>query len=165
MLVELIVATVVLSLALLAVMAGYDSAFISMHKAAQKSAAATLAQNQLELYSAMSYSTIGLDTTTLSAVKTGNATYAADESGLDNAANATDATYACGSATNCLPVQTVTGSDKKSYTMETFIRDVSGISYSSRSERIVTIIMRDPNSTTDDVVAQMSATFDAGPST
>jgi Tfp pilus assembly protein PilE len=163
MLLELLAAVVILSVAILALMAGYDSAFVSLHAAAQKSSAATLADRQLELYSALSYASIGLDTTTLSSVKAANATYTSDEAGLGNASTATDHTFACGSATQCLPVQTLTGSDTKSYSVETFIRDVPSLSYSGRSERVVTIIVRDPSTTGSPNVAQMSSTFDAGP--
>jgi Tfp pilus assembly protein PilV len=164
MLLELIVAVFVLSVALLALMAGYDSAFLSLHKAAQKSSAATLAQNQLELYSALSYSAIGLDTTALSGVKSSDSMYTSDEAGLDNAASATDHTIdGCGTSTQCLPVQTLTGSDHKSYRVETFVRDVTGIAYSLRPERVVTVIVRDPSTTGSPEVTRMSAAYDAGP--
>lgn len=165
MLLELIVAVFVLSVALLALMAGYDSAFLSLHKAAQKSSAATLAQNQLELYSALSYSAIGLDTTTLSSVKANDSIYRSDEAALDNAASATDHTISgCGASTQCLPVQTLTGSDHKAYRVETFVRDVSGIAFSGRSERVVTVLVRDPGTTGMPEVTRMSAAYDAGPS-
>ena len=163
MLLELVMAMFVLTVAVLALMASYDSAFLSVHKAAQNTAASTLAQNQLELYTALTYTSVGLDTTELSAVKASNSTYTADEASLDNAATATDATYTCGSATNCLAVQTLTGADHKDYAVETFIRNVAGASYSGRSERVVTIIVRDPSTADDLKVAQLSSTFDAGP--
>lgn len=164
MMVELLAAIVLVTVAILALMAAYDSAFLSMHKAARETAAGTLAQNQLELYNALQYSSVGLDTTTLSSVKASNSTYVTDEASLSNAASATDHTFTCGTATNCLPVQTLTGSDGKSYTVETFIRDISGVAYSGRSERVVTVIVRDPNTSGSPKVAQMSAGFDAGPS-
>lgn len=164
---ELLAAVLILSVAIMAIMAGYDSAFVSMHKAARNTAASTLAQNQLELYDAIyaggyGYASVGLDTTTFSSVTASNATYTSDEAGLSDAANANPYTFACGSASQCLPVQTLTGSDGRSYTLETFIRDVSGVSYSGRTERVVTIIARD--TTTNEKVAQLSAAFDAGPS-
>ena len=165
MMVELLVASFVLAVALLALMAGYDSAFLSLHKASGRTAAANLANNQLELYSALSYSAIGLDTTTLSAVKASNTTYVSDDSSLDDATNATDHTIDnCGTASQCKPVQTLTGSDGKSYTVETFVRDLLGASYTARSEREVTVLVRDPNSTGSPELARMSAAFDAGPS-
>lgn len=163
MMLELLAAMVVLTVALLALMAGYDSAFTSMHKASRQTTAYTLAQNQLELYSALSYSSVGLDTTTLSSVKASNSTYTSDEAGLTNASTASDATLTCGTATNCLPVQTLTGSDHKSYTVETFIRNVPDLAYTGRSERDVTIIVRDPSTSGSPVVAELDRAYDAGP--
>ena len=163
MLVELLVATVAISLAILALMAGYDSAFLSLHKAAEQSAGTTLAENQIELYSALNYSAIGLDTTTLSSVKASNTTSTSDEAALDGAADATDVTIDdCGTDAQCLPVQTLTGNDGKSYTIETFVRDVSGLAYSGRTERVVTVMARNSAGAQ---VTTLTAAFDAGPST
>src|SRR5258708_5012912 len=81
MLVELLVATVVLSVAILALMATYDAAFVSLHKSARSTAAGTIAQNQLELFSSLPYASIGLDSTSLTAAGS-NATYSADEAAL-----------------------------------------------------------------------------------
>lgn len=170
MLVELLVASVLLSVGVLAAMAVYDSSFISLHKAAQKTAAATLAQNQLELYSALVFNNVGLDPTSLSAAKA-NSTYAADEASLIPAGGADVALSSACSQTQCLPIQTLTGDDHKSYTVETFIRDVSGVSYvdtttgANRSERFVTVIVRDPSTTGLPIVAEQSSAYDAGPST
>jgi type II secretory pathway pseudopilin PulG len=164
LMVELVAAVVILSIALLALMAGYSAAFLSLHKAAQKSAGATLADNQLELYSALAYASIGLDATTLTSVKSSNSTYVSDEAGLTSAASATDHTISgCGSTSQCLPVQTLTGSDGKSYTIETFIRDIANASYTGRSERVVTVLVRDPSTTGSPTVTQLSAAYDAGP--
>lgn len=164
MLVELLVASVVLSIALLALMAVYDSSFISLHKAAQKTAAATLAQNQLELFSALSYDSIGLDAGSLTAAQ-GDSTYTRDEAGLTPSGGSdVTLTDAC-SETQCLPVQTLTGSDRRSYTVETFIRDVGDLGYSGRLERLVSVIVRDPNSAGSPIVAQQSSAYDSGPAT
>lgn len=164
MLVELLVASVVLSLALLALMAVYDSSFISLHKAAQKTAAATLAQNQLELYSALSYTDVGLDATSLGTAKS-DATYAADESSLTPSGGADVSLASACSETQCLPIQTLTGNDRRSYTVETFIRDVNDLGYSGRPERVVSVIVRDPGSTGTPIVAQQSSAYDQGPAT
>ncbi len=163
MMVELVAAVVVIAIAIMALMAGYSAAFLSLHKASQKSSAATLADNQIELYTALAYTSVGLDTTTLSSVKASNTTYTTDEASLDNAGTAVDHTFACGSASQCLPVQTLTGSDSRSYSVETFIRDVPNLAYTGRNERVVSIIVRDPSSTGSPIVARMSTAFDSGP--
>jgi hypothetical protein len=160
-LIELLTATTVITVALLSLMAGYDSAFVSLHNSSRQSAASTLAAKQLELYSALAYTSIGLDTTTLASVKATDTTYVADEAALDNAAGALDATISgCGTASQCLPVQTLAGNDRRNYRVETFIRDIT---VTSRRERFVTILVRDPNVTGSPVVAKMTSAYDSGP--
>jgi type II secretory pathway pseudopilin PulG len=168
-LIELLAAMIVLSIALMALMAGYDSAFLSLHKSAQKTIASTLANQQLELYNALSYSKIGLDATTLAGIQTPggsyDATYVADEASLDNTANDADVTIVgCGSTANCLPIQTVTGSDGRSYRLETFVRDITNTSVSNISwtTREVTVIVRDPSATGSPEILRLTTAFDRG---
>jgi Tfp pilus assembly protein PilE len=62
--IELILAAVLITVALLALMASYDSAFVSLHKSARTNAAAALANSQLELYTAVYGDTSATTTTT-----------------------------------------------------------------------------------------------------
>ena len=162
-LVELVVATFILSVAVLALMGGYDSAFVSLHKAAQKSSAATLAATQLELYSAIPYASIGLDSTTFASRKASDSVYAGDEKAVAAAQSSpTDVTIAsCGTSAQCSPVQTLTGSDHHTYKVETFVHDV--VSTGTWKERVVTVIVRDPSTTGTPILAQSTAGFDKGP--
>jgi Tfp pilus assembly protein PilV len=165
LLIEVLVAALVLSIAILALMAIYSAAFLSLHNAAKKTAAATLAQNQLELYSALQYANIGLDSASLTTARA-NATYLADDNALTVPTGATASDVALATActsTQCLPIQSLTGNDRRGYTVETFVRDITGAAYTGRSERVVTIIVRDPSSTGAPIVAQMSSAYDAGP--
>lgn len=167
MLVELLVAAVVLAVAILAMMAVYDASFISLHKAAQKTAAATLAQNQLELVRALPYDSIGLDSSSLTAA-TSNSTYSSDEANLTPSGGTDVALTDPCSDPQCLPIQTLTGSDHRSYTVETFVRDVTGtadLGYAGRPERVVSVIVRDPSTSGSPVVAEQSYAFDQGPAT
>jgi type II secretory pathway pseudopilin PulG len=168
-LIELLAAMTVLSIALMALMAGYDTAFLSLHSSAQKSVASTLANQQIELYNALSYSKIGLDATTLTGIQTPgtfyDATYVADEATLDNTANDADVTIAnCGSTANCLPVQTLTGTDGRHYRLETFVRDITNTSVSNISwtTREVTVIVRDPSTTGSPEILRLTTAFDRG---
>lgn len=168
-LIELLAAMIVLSIALMALMAGYDTAFLSLHNSAQKSIASTLADQQLELYNALSYSKIGLDATTLAGIQTPgasyDATYVADEASLDNTANDADVTITnCGSTANCLPIQTVTGTDGRHYRLETFVRDITNTSVSNISwtTREVTVIVRDPSTTGSPEILRLTTAFDRG---
>ena len=161
MIVELIAAVTVLSIAVLALSAVYEAAIFSVHSAGKRSSAAQLANDQLELYGALppsSFSLIGLDSTSLTSAQTSDAYYSSDEAALAGAAG-TDVTIAsCGSSARCLPVQVKTGDDKHSYRVETFIRDVT---LSGQTERIVSVVVRD-NASGSQVVT-FSAGFDAGP--
>jgi Tfp pilus assembly protein PilE len=148
-LIELIAAMMVITIALLALMASYDQAFFSLHAAARKTAAASLAETQLELYSAIyvpqktatsttltsttvtttqasTFPSIGLSSSLVTAAKASDAFYSTDEASLAPAGT-TEVTNASCTTTvaQCEPVQTsVAGSDGKSYRVETFIRDV-----------------------------------------
>ena len=161
--VELVIATFILSVAILALMAAYDSAFVSLHKGAQKSAAATLASTQIELYSSLPYASVGLDSTTLASTKASDSVYAADEATINAAQSSpTDVTIAsCGTSAQCSPVQTLTGSDHHTYKLETFVHDV--VSTGTWTERVVTVIVRDPSTTGTPILAQSTAGFDKGP--
>src|SRR6266404_8523663 len=147
--IEFVVAVVVITVALLAIAAGFDAGIISVRAAAKETVAAKLADAQVERYASLAYTSIGLDATTLTNTQTsGNGSYdsvyVSDETALNAAASGTDVSISgCGTTPQCLPVQTVTGTDSKSYKLETFIRDV--ISFGAWTERIVTVIVRNPN--------------------
>jgi len=158
-LVELLMAMVIVSVALLALMAAYDQAFFSLHSSAKTSSAALLANNQLELYGSLPYASIGLDASTLASVKASDTVYTADESSLSGTAG-TDVTISgCGASPQCLPVQTLTGSDGKSYRLETFVRDVT---VSSVTERVVTVIARAASVAGSPQIVTLSTAFDQG---
>ena len=168
-LIELLAAMMVLSIALLALMAGYDTSFLSLHRSAQKSIASTLADRQLELYSALSYANVGLDAATLAGIQgagaSHDATYVADEASLDNTANDADVTITnCGATPNCLPIQTVTGSDGRLYRLETFVRDITNTNVSNISwtTREVTVIVRDPTTAGSPEILRLTTAFDRG---
>src|SRR5712691_8762069 len=74
--VELVVAVVVITVALLAIAAAFETGVISIRAAANRTIAAKLANAQVERYAALAYTSIGLDATTFTNTKTsGNASY------------------------------------------------------------------------------------------
>lgn len=162
-LIELVVAMVVITVAVLALMAAYDEGFISLHKSARTNAAATLAETQLELYSSLPYTGVGLDSTQLATAKASDSTYLSDHNNLNP--TGPDVTISsCGTTANCLPVQSPTGSDGRSYKVETFIQTVTQNAPSgSTQERVVTVIVRDPQQSGTPIVYEASAAFDPGP--
>jgi type II secretory pathway pseudopilin PulG len=168
-LIELSMAVMILTIALLVLVAGYDSAAVSLRDSAEKTVASSLADGQIELYNALPYASIGLDQTTLAGVETStsgsyDSRYVSDEAALDNAANATDTTIAgCGSTPQCLPIQTVTGSDHRTYRIETFIRDVQNNISIRWTVREVTVVVQDPNQSGTPEIVRETAAFDRGP--
>ena len=174
--IELVVTMVVISLALLALAASYDTGFLSLHASARKLAAANLAQKQLELYAAIPATSLGLDATTFATVNAHDPTYVSDEAAL-TPTKVSDVTFSCGTASYCLPVQCTpaatcsypvtlsedpVGSDGKHYKVETFIRKVAS---GSTNETDVTIIVRDPNTSGTPIVYESTTAFDCGPRT
>lgn len=172
-LIELIAAMAVLSIALLALLAGYGSAVVGIRQSSEKTVASSIADAQLELYRALPFASIGLDSTALSTAETSDTVYASDRTALTDPlalVPPVDVTITnCTStvpAAACAPVQSVTGPDGRSYRLETFIRDSQDENSSSSTwtERVVTVIVRDPNTSGSPIVFQASSAFDRGPS-
>lgn len=163
--VEVVIAIFVLSIALLALMASYDQAFFSLHSSAKTSSAGLIANDQLELYASLPYTSVGLDSSTLASVQASDSTYSTDESALPG--SGTDVTISsCGSSPQCSPVQTIAGSDGHSYKLETFVRSVVNVSNpngTSWSEKVVTVVVRDLSESGSPTVATMQTAFDPGP--
>ena len=174
-LIELMVAVTVMTIALLALAAGYDSAFVSLHRSSQKTVANALADRQLDLYRAVPFGSIGLDATATSSADslyssnsildgdwvtdpvTGVQTQ--DPSGVVN-----DVTISgCGSTANCLPVQTITGSDGRSYRVESFVRDQANSTGIRWTERVVWVVVRDAAASGKPEILRLSTAFDRGP--
>jgi type II secretory pathway pseudopilin PulG len=184
LMIEVTAAMAILSIALMALMAGYDSAFISLHKSSQKATAATLANQQLELYRSLTYTSIGLDKTTTDNVgDANNAAYDAlyatdplldgdvvpdpsDPSGTITLPSGTVnevEVAGCGTTANCLPIQTVTGPDNRSYRIETFIRDRPNNTAITWPERVITVIIQDAGVSTFPELMRVETAFDQGP--
>lgn len=170
LLIELIAASVIITVALLALLGAYDQAWFSLHSGAKNSSAGIIANNQLELYASLQYSSIGLDATTLASTKASDPNYSTDEAALPigTGVTATDATISnCGTSPQCSPVQTVKGADGKSYKLETFIRSMTNPAAASGSgwtEKVVTVIVRDLSASGYPKVVTLQTAFDSGPS-
>jgi type II secretory pathway pseudopilin PulG len=159
LMIELVAAMCIMIVALLALIGAYSLAYFAINSTNQTTSAGLLANNQLELYASLSYASIGLDATTLATVKSTDPNYNTDESAL--AVSGTDVTISgCGSSAQCSPVQTITAGDHKTYKLETFIRLISNPSAPSRTEKIVTVIVR--NVATGAKVVTMQTGFDLG---
>ena len=167
LLIELLAATVIITVALLALLGAYDQAWFSLHSGAKNSSAGIVANNQLELYASLSYCAIALDPTVLTSTKATDSTYSTDEASLSG--TGTDATYSSSTCTTSLPaqsvpVQTVTGGDGHRYKLETFIRTMANPTATSWNEKVVTVIVRDLSTTGNPKVVTLQTAFDQGPS-
>jgi Tfp pilus assembly protein PilV len=161
--IELMVSIFLIVVALLALMAAYDGAFTSLHSSGRTSSAGLLAENQLELYASLPYASIGLDSSTLTTVKSTDANYSSDEATLPGTGS--DVTISgCGTSAQCSPVQTLTGSDHIRYKLETFIRALPNGSVSTWTEKVITVIVRDETQSGTPQVFEEQTAFDHGPS-
>jgi type IV pilus modification protein PilV len=112
-LIELLIAMTVLSVGLLALFAAYTTSYVTMRRATQVSSATVLADSQMERYRALSYANIKLNTSL-----TQDSTYTSD------AAYSSAAQFpGCTSTTDpsCLPTQSKTGPDGRTYRLDTYI--------------------------------------------
>jgi prepilin-type N-terminal cleavage/methylation domain-containing protein len=115
-LIELLMAMIVLTIGILALVAAYSSGYVALNRATRVSSATLVADSQMERFRALTYGKIALDTTcgascNVDATYTGDSAYsaAAQVAGCPT----TDAT--------CLPTQTRTGPDGKSYRLDTYV--------------------------------------------
>jgi type II secretory pathway pseudopilin PulG len=155
-LVELIVAMMILNIGLLALLAAMVSSQTSLRRASRTATASTLADAQMELYRALTYSAIALDSTSVGAT---DSTYRADTALSGNVANDVTTTTGCSGLPNqCNPSRLLTGPDHGSYRVDTYI--IARTPPSGRPGKLVTVVVRDGSSLTRTLVRQ-SSSFDA----
>ena len=162
-LIELLVSMMMLNIGILAIVAAFNSGAIALKNAGEVSTASVLGDKQMELYRALKYTEIALDTTAV-ATANGDTTYQCD------VANKIDPAGACGGANQqaqllktcgtmtpqCNPRQTVTGPDQRSYRVDTYV--VSQTPPTGRPVKLVTIVVR--RSFDLRVLARVSSSFD-----
>ena len=162
-LIELLVSMMMLNIGILAIVAAFNSGAIALKNAGEVSTASVVADKQMELYRALKYTEIALDTTAV-ATANGDSTYQCD------LANKVDPAGSCGGGNQqtqqqktcatmtpqCNPRQTVTGPDQRSYRIDTYV--VSQTPPTGRTVKLVTIVVR---RTLDlRVLARVSSSFD-----
>jgi Tfp pilus assembly protein PilV len=149
-LIELLIAMVILNVGLLAIVASFQAGIVSLSRASRVTTAAVLADQQMELYRAITYGSIRLASSSIP----GTAPYTTDP-----AFNATQITTPACSGTplpdECNASRVVTGADNKSYRMDVFI--VATAPAGGRSIKQVTIVVRDANNLSRVYVRQASS--------
>ncbi len=148
-LIELLMAMTILSVGLLAVVAAFSSGIISLNRASRITTAAVLADGQMELYRALTYTSIRLEPTSIPS----SAPYTTDSAYSGSQVTATCA----GPPDECNASRVATGADRKSYRIDTYI--VSTTPTGGRPVKKVTVVVRDSNNLSVTFARQVS-TFD-----
>jgi Tfp pilus assembly protein PilV len=162
-LIELVISMVMLNVGILAVVAAFNSGAVALRRASEISSAAVLADKQMEIYRAVKYGEIALDTT---AVGTANS----DTNYQCDYANKIAPAGACGGANQqtqqlttcstmtpqCNPRQTVSVPDKRVYRVDTYV--VSQTPPLGRANKLVTIVVRRGSDL--HTLARVSSSFD-----
>ena len=162
-LIELMISMVMLNIGILAVVAAFNSGALALKHAGEVSTGSVVADKQMELYRALKYTEIALDSTAVTSANTD--TYYQCET-----ANKIDPAGACGGANQqtqqlrtcspltaqCNPRQTVSGPDQRLYRVDTYI--VSQTPPTGRAVKLVTIVVR--RDTDKKALARVSSSFD-----
>ena len=152
-------AMTILNIALLAIVAAFNSGIVSLKRAGTLSTAAALADTQMELYRAATYNAIYLDTALFNAA---DAAYKGDTA---LAGTPTVVTADCPSVVvECTPSRSVTGPDRRPYRIDTYIvtevpRDAAGNAI-GRTEKRVTVVVRNAGNANGRSLARQTSTFD-----
>jgi Tfp pilus assembly protein PilV len=157
-LIELLMAMVMLNIGVLAIVAAFNSGMFALNRASRISTASALADSQMELYRAITYNSIALDSTSLASVDN---TYKCDSSLGGSCPNSTsgEVTATCSPVGNeCNPSRTAIGADRKNYRVDTYITTTTPTG--GRSVKLVTIVVRNANDLSARPFARVASTFD-----
>jgi Tfp pilus assembly protein PilV len=148
-LLELLIAMTILNVGLLALVAAFSTGTVALRHAGRTSTASTLAAGQLELYRAIRYDTIALDTASAAAA---DATYRGDAAYNGGAL----VVAACPAVpAQCAPTQLVVAPDRHQYRLDTYVAMTTPPL--ARPVKRVTVVVRDATR----VLIRQSSDFDA----
>jgi len=137
-LLELLMAMVMLSVGILALVAAFNSGTIALERAGRTATAAALADAQMERYRALTYSAIQLDANSVNAT---DSTYRNDSVlGGSIANDVTTSTLCSGVPPACNPSRTLAGADRHNYRLDTYVTYTTPPS--GRQEKLVTVVVR-----------------------
>lgn len=184
-LIELLAAMTMLNVGILAIVAAFSSGTVAIKRASRISTATALADQQMELYRALTYGAIALNNT---AVGAADATYTSDSALAGNSQTSSydlTQTVAVPSATNCSPspptpscspTQTVVGPDRITYRVDSYVTWYCSLGTLAgtvaipsctppaggtgvRPTKLVTVVVRD-GTTLSQTWARQASTFD-----
>src|SRR3954464_321968 len=157
-------AMTILNLGILAVVAAFNSGIVALKRAGQTSTASVLADKQMELYRSLTYGSIALGSASIPPTTpsplASSSTPAPTPYTPDPAYSATQATTTCTTPlpAECNASQSISGPDRHSYRVDTYIIDDHAVA-ATRAVRRVTVVVRDGKSVAK-VLARSTSTFD-----
>jgi type II secretory pathway pseudopilin PulG len=159
-LIELLMAMVMLNVGILAIVAAFNSGIFALNRASRISTGSALADEQMELYRALTYGSIALDSTALASVDN---TYKCDVALGVSCPNSTsgEVTATCSGSplpNECNPSRSVVGADRKNYRIDTYITTTTPPN--GRAEKLVTVVVRDASHLSARPFARETSTFD-----
>ena len=144
-LIELLIAMTILVVGLLAILAAFSSGITAMSRASRVGTASTLADSQMQLYRALTYCNIRLDDASYNAAQL-DSTYTSEYNGaqvLDTTScGGSTPTCAAGPPKECNARRSVTGPDRRSYRVDTYIVSQNATG-TTRPVKKVTVVVRD----------------------
>jgi type II secretory pathway pseudopilin PulG len=166
-LMELLIAMVILNVALMVLVISFSSAGVALARASRVSTGGVIADSQMERFRGMTFAWIGVDTSAAT-----DATYKADvacvtDSTCSNTAPTAGASACQSGGTvytqfplNCVPSQSITGPDGRTYRLDTYVRNIQSVVIGNpRSTKLVTIVVRNPTAN-NAVLAREESDFD-----
>jgi Tfp pilus assembly protein PilV len=158
-LIELLMAITMLNIGILAIVAAFNSGIVTLRRSGLTATASVLADQQMELYRAVTWDQLALDSTTLGTVDN---TYKCDSALGTSCPNSTsgEVSVTCASLTNqCNPSRSVVGPDRHKYRVDTYILPDHPAGAQSRTVRRVVVVVRDGTQLSH-VLARETSTFD-----
>jgi competence protein ComGC len=157
-LIELLMAITVLNIGILAIVAAFNSGIVTVRRSGMTATASVLADQQIELYRALTWDQISLDS---GALATTDNTYRCDSAlgGACPNSTSSEVQATCSTLTNqCNPSRTLTGPDRHKYRVDTYILSDHPVA-ASRTIRKVTVVVRDGQNVSK-ALARETSTFD-----
>ncbi len=155
-LIELVIAMVILNVGLLAIIASFQAGIVTLGRASRVTTAAVLADQQMELYRAITHNSIRLASGSIP----GSAPYTTDPAYTCGGCSTQVTTPTCSGPPypdECNASRGVTGADNKTYRLNTYIREVTPTG--GRPVKQVTIVVRD-EANQSRVYVRQASTFD-----
>jgi Tfp pilus assembly protein PilE len=157
-LIELLIAMLILNVGILAIVAAFNAGLLTLNRASRITTASVLADQQMELYRAIKYESIRLDSQTVPA----SAPYTSDPAYTCSGCSTLITTPDCGSGPSwppeCVASRSATGADGKPYRVDTYVIQSNSVS-GGRPIKQVTIVVRDGTNTSR-VYARQASSFD-----